>query len=115
MAQLWVEKGLETIDAPHATVSIGMLNDDVLLAIFDFCRLPDEDEDEDVEDVFNEGNWNWDRQRWWRKLTQVCRRWRSLILASPSRLNLHVVCTEDIPVAEMLTHFLHLPLIVMYG
>lgn len=115
MAQLWVEKGLETIDAPHATVSIGMLNDDVLLAIFDFCRLPDEDEDEDVEDAFNEGNWNWDRQRWWRKLTQVCRRWRSLILASPSRLNLHVVCTEDIPVAEMLTHFLHLPLIVMYG
>lgn len=108
--------GLDTNDAPHATV-IDMLNDDVLLVIFDFCRLVDEDEDEseDIEDAFNEGNWNWDRQRWWHKLTHVCQRWRSLILASPSRLNLHVVCTEGIPVAEMLAHFLHLPLIVIYG
>ena len=37
------------------------------------------------------------------------------VFAPPTRLNLHVVCTEGIPVAEMLANFLHLPLIVMYG
>jgi hypothetical protein len=38
----------------------------------------------------------------------------SIILASPSRLNLHVVCAKDTPVAGMLAHFLHLPLVVVY-
>ena len=45
IAQLWVENGSDTTatDAPHATVSIDLLNDDVLLVIFDFCRLASED------------------------------------------------------------------------
>ncbi|KAH9035794.1 hypothetical protein EDB85DRAFT_1889192 [Lactarius pseudohatsudake] len=111
------EKGLDTIDVSHVTVSIGILNDDVLLSIFDSRRLANEVDDDfdDMEDAFDQRNWNWDRQRWWRKLTQVCRRWRSLILASPSRLNLHVVCTKDAPLAVIPAHFLHLPLVVIYG
>ena len=95
-----------------------MLDDDVLLTIFfDCCQRADEDEDKDVINVFcfsfDEVNWNWDRQCW--RLTQVCRRWRSLTLAFPSRLDLHLICKTGIPVAEMLAHFLHLPLIVKYG
>ncbi|KAH9168380.1 hypothetical protein EDB89DRAFT_2073972 [Lactarius sanguifluus] len=109
--------GLDTIDASHVTVSISILNDDVLLSIFDSRRLANEVDDDfdEMEDAFDQRNWNWDRQRWWRKLTQVCRRWRSLILASPSRLNLHVVCTKDAPLAVVPAHFLHLPLVVIYG
>lgn len=109
--------GLDTIDVSHVTVSIGILNDDVLLSIFDSRRLANEVDDDfdDMEDAFDQRNWNRDRQRWWRKLTQVCRRWRSLILASPSRLNLHVVCTKDAPLAVIPAHFLHLPIVVIYG
>lgn len=117
-------------DTPSKAVSVITPNDDVLLVIFYFCRLIDEEKNGSDEFRFgadsasnNQCQWNlegnWDRRRWWyncwwHKLTQVCQRWRSLILASPSRLNLHIVCTKDIPVAEMLAHFPHLPLVVVY-
>ncbi|KAH9058065.1 hypothetical protein EDB87DRAFT_1628003 [Lactarius vividus] len=109
--------GLDTTDTSHVSMSISMLNDDELLSIFDSCRLANEVDDglDHMKDAFDQRNWNWDRQRWWRKLTQVCRRWRSLILVSPSRLNLHVVCTRDAPLGLILAHFLHLPLVVIYG
>jgi hypothetical protein len=121
-AQLLVEKGLGTNDTLHATMSAGILNNDVLLSIFDFCRLTDEEKNGAEDLRFNgqwnlDGNWDWQRwwhECWWHKLTQVCQSWRSLILASLSRLNLHVVCAKDTPVAEMLAHFLHLPLVVVY-
>ena len=132
MAQPFVEKGpdMTVNEGPHATVSIGMLNDDALLVIFDFCRMADKEED-DINDERDWGcdwqrsswwhestqvcqRWDWDGQRWWHKLTQVCQRWRSLILASPSRLNLGVVCTNGTPVAEKLAYFLHLPIVIIY-
>ena len=115
MAQLWVKKGLDatTNNAPHTAIFIGTLNDDVLLIIFDFCRLAVE---ERVKVISDEGNWNlgFVHQRWWHTPTQICQRWRSLILASPSRLNLYVVCTERIPIEEILSYFPHLPLEVNY-
>ena len=40
--------------------------------------------------------------------------WRNLILASPSRLNLHLLCTYGVPVADMLAHSPPLPLIIYY-
>jgi hypothetical protein len=128
-AQLLVEKGLDMNDTLHTgtTVYAGILNDDVLLSIFDFCRLTDEEKNGandfrfGVDSTFNDQNLDgkWDRQRWWHgcwwhKLTQVCQGWRSLILASPSRLNLHVICAKDTPAADMLAHFPHLPLVVVY-
>jgi len=82
-----------------------MLNDDVLLTIFDFYQL-----------VFTEPYGNittspdWDNARWWYKPAQVCQRWRHLILASPARLDLHLVCTYGTPVANMLAHSPPLPL-----
>ena len=56
----------------------------------------------------------WGGQRWWYKLAQVCRWWRYLILASPSRLDLHLLCTHGVPIADMLAHSPPLPLAIYH-
>ena len=61
-----------------------MLPDDVLLRVFDFCGT-----DECAYD-------------WWHGLVHICRRWRQLILASPRRLNLQLLCTCRTPVRKNL-------------
>ena len=38
----------------------------------------------------------------WCTLVHVCQRWRTLVFASPRRLNLRLVCTSGTPVREML-------------
>jgi len=86
-----------------------LLNDDALLNIFELYPL---DILESYHDVIFHPNWN--TARWWYKLAQVCRRWRYLILLSPVRLGLHLVCTYDTPVADMLEHSPPLPIIVNY-
>src|SRR6266851_2525520 len=89
------------------------LDDDSLLIIFIFCRpvLIDEDENDD-ERILQGGNWA--RERWWYKLVQVCQRWRHLVLASASYLDLCLVCTYGTPVADMLAQSSPLPLIINY-
>jgi hypothetical protein len=90
----------------HSPISI--LNDDVLLNIFDLYRLADENE---VATVFAS---SWHRQCWWYKLAHVCRLWRNLILESPRRFDLHLYCTNGVPVAKMLAHSPPLPLTICY-
>ncbi|KAI0245110.1 hypothetical protein BJV78DRAFT_669012 [Lactifluus subvellereus] len=90
---------------------IGTLDGHVLLNIFNLYRLDVRDED-DAESLIFITYWN--RERWWYKLVQVCRRWRFLILASPSCLGLHLVCTHGTPVADMLAYSPALPLIINY-
>ena len=68
-------------------------------------------EDETNDDMVLLGG-NWDRERWWYKLTHVCRRWRYLILDSAHYLGLRLLCTYGTPVADMLAHSPPLPLIV---
>ena len=80
--------------------SINVLPDDVLLEVFDFCRL---------ENIFA-----WNHERWY-KLVHTCRRWRHIIFSSPSRLDLQLSCTYGTPVADMLSHSPPLPLIVDYS
>jgi hypothetical protein len=93
----------------HSGSPIRILNDDVLLNIFDLYRLAEPDQYE--EKILNV---TWRRQRWWYKLVHVCRQWRNLILESPSRLDLHLFCTVGVPVADMLAHSPLLPLTVSY-
>jgi F-box-like len=99
-------------EKPPAHSPISILNDDVLLHIFYIYRLHIED--------FSEGKRRiptyplWDRQRWWYKLAHVSRRWRRVILAAPSLLDLHLVCTHGVPVADMLAHSPRLPLTIFY-
>jgi hypothetical protein len=82
----------------------------VLLNIFHLYRPADPVETDDVfATVFV-----WQRQRWWYKLAHVCRLWRHIILESPSRLDLHLFCTNGVSVADMLTHSPPLPLTICY-
>jgi hypothetical protein len=83
--------------------SIQILNDDVLLNVFYLYRL-------DIMDEEDEG----DRQRWWYKLVQVSRKWRYLILASPMLLDIHLLCSYGVHVADMLAHYPSLPLTIWY-
>ena len=69
-----------------------MLQDELLLAIFDFyvCGA--------------------DEERRWVALVHVCRRWRYIVFASPNRLDLRLVCTNRTPVREMLHIWPALPI-----
>jgi hypothetical protein len=58
---------------------------------------------------------NWCCENWWYKLTQVCQRWRYLILGFTSHLGLSLLCTHGTPVADMLTHSPCLPLIIYHN
>lgn len=80
-------------------LTIGILPDDVLLEIFDWYL-----EENPVIDELEE----------WHKLVHVCRKWRSLVLQSPHRLNLRLLCDGRRPVREKLEAWPPLP-IVIYG
>ena len=79
--------------------------------MFDLCRPVLLD-----EDVVDEGRillgGEWSRERWWYKLTHVCRRWRYLILGSASHLGLSLLCTYGTPVSDMLAHSPPFPLVI---
>jgi hypothetical protein len=49
----------------------------------------------------------------WQSLVHVCRRWRSLVLGSPRRLNLRLFCTPETPAKDTLGVWPALPLIVV--
>jgi hypothetical protein len=100
-------------NSPH-TISTHTLDDDSLLNIFYLYRPGIFDEDEDVGTRILGGK-GWERERWWYKLAQVCQRWRNLILESASYLGLCLVCTYGTPVADMLAHSPHLPLVIDYS
>jgi hypothetical protein len=71
-----------TVRAGHVTIN--KLPDDVLLHILLFDRL-----------TYHDGLKDVDRQRpsWrWHRLVHVCRRWRSVVFASPNFLDLKLVC-----------------------
>ncbi|KAH9049825.1 hypothetical protein EDB83DRAFT_1389510 [Lactarius deliciosus] len=81
------------------------VNHDVLLDIFHWYQLGN---------TTNGLDRGWNVERWWFKLIHVCQTWRYLILASPTSLDLHLVCTYGTPVTAMLTHSPPLPLIIYY-
>ncbi len=104
--------------SPHTT-SIHVLDDNSLLNVFNLYRPLFLGEGEYHFDDFRawKGSWDsWDRDQghWWYQLAHVCQRWRILILGSASYLRLSLVCTNGMPVANMLAHSPSLPLIVDY-
>jgi hypothetical protein len=86
--------------APSILFPINMLFDEVLLQIFAFY----------VEECYVEeypvsaGAWH--------NLACVCRRWRSIALGSPRRLNLRIICSERIPVRENLEFWPPFPIVL---
>ncbi|KAI9456028.1 hypothetical protein BJY52DRAFT_607568 [Lactarius psammicola] len=85
---------------PVLYTTTDMLNDDVLLGVFNYYRLD------------NEINWN--TQLGWRKLSHVCRRWRFLIHGSATHLDMHILCTNGTPLVNTLVHLPPLPLVIDY-
>jgi hypothetical protein len=69
---------------------IDRLPDNVLLAIFDFHRLHVVN---GIPAFLNPKDWS----RCWKMLTRVCQRWRYIVLGSPQRLRLRVLCTPTTP------------------
>ena len=63
-------------------VTIDIVPDDVLLCAFHFIQ-PDVDRLRDLS--------------WWQPVVNVCRRWRSVVFASPKFLGLRLVCDPWIP------------------
>jgi F-box-like len=81
-------------------IRIDILPDDVLLEIFDFYV--------DMRSSY-EGK---TRVEEWQSLVHVCRRWRSLVLGSPRRLNLRLYCTPETPARDTLDVWPALPLTI---
>ena len=89
---------------------IDILDDDSLLNIFYYCRPPVLLEEGFGDEFVRWGTWEY--EYWWYKLAWVCRRWRRLILASPSYLGISLVCMSGTPVVDMLSHSPPFPLII---
>ena len=80
---------------------IDVLPDDVLLEVFDFYKTNcSPNHKKGIEG--------------WQSLVHVCRRWRSLVLGSPRRLNLQLCCKPKTPARDTLNVWPTLP-IVIYG
>jgi hypothetical protein len=104
------EPGKHIIKRPLAPSPISVLNDDVLLHIFYIHRLHIGDE----QDILAYPYHLRDCRRWWYDLAHVSRWWRRIILAAPSLLDLHLVCTCGVPVADLLAHSPPLPITICY-
>jgi len=87
----WCSKGRMTIN---------VLPDDVLLQIFHWClnEDPSYPNPEELEE--------------WQTLVHVCRKWRNVVLESPRRLNLRLLCDGRRPVREMLDVWPSFPIVI---
>ena len=82
-------------------ISIDMLSDDVLLAIFGFYV------DEASNKAFSKKS-----LEEWQSLIHVCRRWRTIVFESPRRLNLRLCCTPKTREGYMRRVWPALPLVI---
>ena len=90
-------------------MTIDILPDNVFLDIFDFCLFQPDWESWDSTGRIQ-------RMKEWQTLVHVCQRWRSLIYASPRRLDLYLRCSYETRVRKNLVYWpVTLPLIVDYG
>ncbi len=80
-----------------------MLPDNVLLEIFDFCRMDHDAHGFPFHPILE-----------WRKLVHVCQKWRHIVFASPLRLDLQLLCTHGTPVRKNLGSWPPFPLIIDY-
>jgi hypothetical protein len=79
-------------------VTFGALQDDILLEIFDFYLAR-----------------NFIAKDAWHTLVHVCKRWRSIVFASPHRLQLQLLCTSKRSVQNMLDIWPQLPIVISGG
>ena len=82
-------------------ISIDILPDDVLLAIFYFYV------DEASEIAHSK-----ESVEEWQSPVHVCQRWRSIVFGSPRRFNLRLGCTPKTPTRDLLNIWPALPLLI---
>ena len=80
--------------------TINTLDDDVLFFILNYYRQDEEN--------------GWNVHLGWRKLSQVCRRWRHLIHCLAFHLDMYILCTNGTPIVGTLDHLPPLPLFIDY-
>ena len=85
------------------TISIHMFPDKVLLEIFDSCRIR--------KRKYLYGHQMASILDW--KLVHVCQRWRDLIFASSSRLDLELFCSCGTPVGKDLGRWPGFPIVMV--
>ncbi len=93
-----------------------MLPDDVLLAIFDFFVVADQDflrSGDQLAIQITISTFSKRRVEWWQPLVHVCRRWRGLVFQSPHRLNLQLCCTLESVTRKTVDVWPALPLLIM--
>ena len=84
-------------------MSIDTIDDQILLCIFNWYRLFDEE--------------NWSLRYGWHKLSRVCRRWSRLIHIYAFHWDVHILCTNGTPTDRQLydDHLLpYIPLVIDY-
>jgi hypothetical protein len=81
-----------------------MLPDVALLEIFD-CYVNQVREEEEVEG-------DWFKIHTWHTVVHVCQKWRTIVLGSPRRLDLRLLCTDTTPVKETLAVWPPLPIAI---
>jgi hypothetical protein len=81
-------------------ITADTLNSNILLTIFDYCRLNDEE--------------SWNMKLKWCKLSHVCRKWRHVIHQSFLHLSIHIPFTNGIPPLDVLSHLPPLPIVTDY-
>ncbi|KAH9960059.1 hypothetical protein BJV74DRAFT_916747 [Russula compacta] len=92
-------------------MTIETLPDDVLLEIFTFYVDEADRFYVNEPDKFHVDKV--DSKDEWHTLVHVCRRWRNLVLASPRRLHLTLLCTLKKPVRKMLDVWPVLPIVIL--
>ena len=99
----WIVIELGGTDQVYPRVTFDALPDDVLLDIFDFylARINFEPS---LSRPFPEDAWH--------TLVHVCQMWRSIVFASPHRLQLQLLCTTKRVVQNMLHIWPELPIVI---
>jgi F-box-like len=93
-------------DQVYPRVTFGALPDDVLLEIFNFYL---------AIMVFEPSWFRPFPEDAWHMLVHVCKRWRSIVFASPHRLKLQLLCTNKRPVQHMPDIWPELPIVISGG
>ena len=101
-----------TMRWPSTTIEmLPELPEDILLEIFDFYRL----EEEQSRSWHNPRDLREQEYPWgWHRLAHVCRKWRHVISMSSRRLDLRILCTGRAPIETILSSWPNLPLWVRY-
>jgi len=100
-----IQRGVQAQDKScyGQTITIDILTDNVLLEIFDWCRMGHDPNQPPFSPV-----WIWHR------LVHVCQRWRQLVFESPRRLDLQILCTNGTRLMENLDLWPPLPIALRY-